>query len=72
VVVSEAKANLSKIDLVEFLRRAGQARGLAAEIELIYGECNTRLLNSANRIRGIAVECGSDHSKFDKLLERVS
>jgi tetratricopeptide (TPR) repeat protein len=70
LVAIEAKAHLSKDDLVEFLQRAGELDHLLGELQLVYGQCGTALLNSAVRLNGLAIECGSDVSKFNKLVTR--
>ena len=70
LIFHEAKAKLSKNDFLEFLRRAGETNDLSANIQLVYGRCSTPLLAAAIRLNGIAIECGSDHSKFDELVER--
>jgi tetratricopeptide (TPR) repeat protein len=70
LIASEAKANLSKDDLTEFLQRAGETNDLDGSLTLVYGRCNTPLLAAAIRLHGIAIECGQDHSKFDELVAR--
>jgi hypothetical protein len=40
----------------------------SAEFELVYGDCSTILLASATSLCRLAIECGSDPSKFDTLL----
>jgi hypothetical protein len=67
---SEAKANLSKEDLIAFLQRVGETNDLDGSFTLVYGRCNTPLLAAAIRLHGIAIECGIDHSKFDELVVR--
>ena len=55
LIVSEAKANLSKDDFVEFLQRAGKTNDLDASPALVDGRCSTPLL-AAIRLNGIATE----------------
>jgi tetratricopeptide (TPR) repeat protein len=68
----EAKANATKNDLVEFLERVSRTSGLDpdARLQLVYGHCSTALLASAIRLRGVAIECGPDRSRFDELVAR--
>ena len=70
LIASEAKANLSKDDLIAFLQRAGETDDLDGSLTLAYGRCNTPLLATVIRLHGIAIECGLDHSKFDDLVAR--
>ena len=68
--VIEAKSNLSKSDLLEFLRRIGETNDLDASLALVYGHCSTPLLAATIRLTGAAIECDRDHSKFDELVAR--
>jgi tetratricopeptide (TPR) repeat protein len=68
--VSEAKVNVSKGDLLEFLERAGEANTLDASLSLVYGGCGISLLSASIRLHGLAVECGGDGARFDELVAR--
>jgi tetratricopeptide (TPR) repeat protein len=70
LTVTEAKANLSRADLVEFLHRVRETSDLDATLALVYGRCSTPVLAAAIRLRGLAVECDLDHTKFDELVAR--
>lgn len=69
-VVSEAKLNLTKGELEEFLDRLCEANSFEGSMELVYAVCGTSLLSSVRRLRELAKECGPDNSKFDELVAR--
>lgn len=73
LTATEAKANLSKDDLLDFLQRVGEATGFEGRFELVYGRSKASLLSSVMRLGRLAVECGADHQKFDDLarLEEI-
>jgi hypothetical protein len=58
-VLIEAKINLSKRELEEFISRIGKMNPIVGTIELVYGECATALPTTVKRINQVAIECGA-------------
>jgi tetratricopeptide (TPR) repeat protein len=69
-VLSEAKANLTKCELEEFLDRLSKTDSFAGSVELVFAVCSTPLLSAVKRLSQLAIECGRDASKFDELVTR--
>jgi tetratricopeptide (TPR) repeat protein len=71
-VLWEAKVELTKLDIEEWLHRIRDAKTTdGIRFGLVYGDTRTPILREINRLRKIALECGSDQTKFHKLSAEV-
>ena len=73
IVVWEAKLNVTKQDLDEWLLRirdTGSPSG-AVSFGLVYGGCRTAALGSIRRLKELAVECDGDSLKFANLAPEI-
>jgi hypothetical protein len=72
-VVTEAKANLTKAELEEFLDRLREMNSFEGNVELVFAVRSTPLLSSVKRLSELSIECGPNNAKFDELvaLEKI-
>jgi tetratricopeptide (TPR) repeat protein len=71
-VVWEAKVEVTKSDIEEWLHRIRDAKTTEnIRFGLIYGNTQTSIIREINRLKNIAIECGTDQTKFETLSKEV-